>query len=230
MAMTARVLLIEDDDALGRQVRDILRGDHLEVEWVRDGDDAGRLDVSAFALVVLDLMLPGTYGLDLLKRWRAAGIEIPVLVLSARPDANDKVRALKLGADDYVTKPFWPDELLARVRARLRRPELRRHDGSIRIGQIELDVDGRSVRVDGENTPEFTKVELDLLRVLAKRPGSALSRRALVEACLDPDNTGNERTLDVHISRVRKKLGVAGGQLQTVWGIGYKLVADPERP
>jgi DNA-binding response OmpR family regulator len=226
--MTTRILLVEDDDALGAQVRDMLRKDGFDVEWVRDGDPAAKVDVDGFALVVLDLMLPGTYGLDLLKAWRSREIAVPVLVLSARQDTNDKVRALKLGADDYVTKPFFPDELLARVNARLRRPELRRGEGPVRIGRVELDLDGRRVLVDGEPTPELTKVELDILGVLAKRPGSAISRRALVDACLDPDKAGSERTLDVHVSRVRKKLGAAGAQLQTVWGIGYKLVADAD--
>lgn len=226
--MTTRILLVEDDDALGAQVRDMLRKDGFDVEWVRDGDRAAKVDVDGFALVVLDLMLPGTYGLDLLKAWRSREIAVPVLVLSARQDTNDKVRALKLGADDYVTKPFFPDELLARVNARLRRPELRRGEGPLRIGRVEIDLDGRRVLVDGEPTPELTKVELDILGVLAKRPGSAISRRALVDTCLDPDKAGSERTLDVHVSRVRKKLGAAGGQLQTVWGIGYKLVAEAD--
>ncbi|MCB9600055.1 MAG: response regulator transcription factor [Sandaracinus sp.] len=224
--MTTRILLVEDDDALGSQVEGILRGDGFEVTWLRDGDRASKVDVTEFALIVLDLMLPGTYGLDLLKRWRAAEHEVPVLILSARQDTNDKVRALKLGADDYVTKPFFPDELLARINARLRRPDLRRGEGPLRLGRLEIDVEGREVRVDGASAPELTKVELDILVALAKRPGSALSRRALVDACLDPDKAGSERTLDVHVSRVRKKLGPAGGQLQTVWGIGYKLVAD----
>jgi two-component system response regulator MtrA len=226
--MTARILLVEDDDALGAQVRDMLRGDGFDVEWHRDGDAAAKVDVTGFALVVLDLMLPGTYGLDLLKRWRTAELDVPVLVLSARQDTNDKVRALKLGADDYVTKPFFPDELLARVNARLRRPDLRRGEGPLRLGRLELDVEGRSLRIDGEPSPELTKVELDILIALAKRPGSAISRRALVEACLDPDKLGSERTLDVHVSRVRKKLGPAGAQLQTVWGIGYKLVPEAD--
>ncbi|MCA9612517.1 MAG: response regulator, partial [Myxococcales bacterium] len=99
--MTTRILLVEDDDALGAQVEGILRGDGFEVTWLRDGDRASKVDVTDFALIVLDLMLPGTYGLDLLKRWRAAEHEVPVLILSARQDTNDKVRALKLGADDY---------------------------------------------------------------------------------------------------------------------------------
>lgn len=224
--MSDHILLVEDDAALGKQVAEILQREGFVVTWLEDGDEASRVDVTPFALVVLDLMLPGTYGLDLLKRWRAKGTEVPVLVLSARQDTSDKVRALKLGADDYVTKPFFPDELLARVVARLRRPDIRRGDGALRVGPIEVDVEGRVVRVDGVEVPELTKVELDILAALAKRPGSAFSRRALVESCLDPGKMGTERTLDVHVSRLRKKLGDAGALVQTVWGIGYKLVAD----
>ncbi len=227
--MTLRILLAEDDEALGTQVATILRREGFEVVWHRDGAGAAREDAGTFALVVLDLMLPNVYGLDLLKRWRASGASTPVLVLSARDDTSDKVRALKIGADDYVTKPFWPEELVARVRARLRRPDIRAPGGGpLRVGRLEIDVDERAVRVDGTPTPELTKVELDVLLALAKRAGSAISRRALVEACLDPEKMGNERTLDVHVSRLRKKLGAAGPQLMTVWGIGYKLVSEPK--
>ncbi|MBC7172510.1 MAG: response regulator transcription factor [Polyangiaceae bacterium] len=226
--MSGRILLVEDDEALGSQVAEILKREGFEVVWHREGGGAAREDAASFALVVLDVMLPGVYGLDLLKGWRAKGLEVPVLVLSAREDTSDKVRALKLGADDYMTKPFWPEELVARVRARLRRPDIRKADAPLRVGRIELDVSGRSVLVDGAATEELTKVELDILTTLAKRAGSAMTRRALVEACLDPEKMGSERTLDVHVSRLRKKLADAGSQLKTVWGIGYKLVADPE--
>ncbi len=166
-------------------------------------------------------MLPGTYGMDLLKIFRQQG-DTPVLVLSARQDTSDKVRALKLGADDYLTKPFWPEELVARVRARLRRPELRREDGRQKVGAIVLDGDARTVEV-GDEAIELTKAELDVLLALARRPGSAMTRRALVEAALEQ---GSERTLDVHVSRLRKKLGTAGAQIATVWGIGYKLLEE----
>ncbi len=219
-----RILLIEDDDALGAQVAESLRGAGFDVEWLRDGEVAKRAEVDRFGLVILDLMLPGVYGLDLLALWRKTS-DVPVLVLSARQDASDKVRALKLGADDYVTKPFWPEELLARVRARLRRPDLVRGDGTTRVvGAIVIDAGKREVRVDG-TIIELTKAELDVLEALARRAGSAVTRAALVNEALDPER-GTERTLDVHISRLRKKLGSAGAQITTVWGIGYKLVSE----
>ncbi|MBO6933649.1 MAG: response regulator transcription factor [Deltaproteobacteria bacterium] len=216
-----RVLLVEDDIALGDQVVEHLEGIGCEVEWIKDGDEARGEDSTEYALIVLDLMLPGTYGMELLKIFRSQG-DVPVLVLSARQDTSDKVRALKLGADDYLTKPYWPEELVARVRARLRRPELRREDGRKKVGAIVLDEGARTVEVGGASI-DLTKAELDVLLALAKRPGSAMTRRALVEAALEQ---GSERTLDVHVSRLRKKLGDAGGQIATVWGIGYKLLEE----
>ncbi len=216
-----KVLLVEDDIALGDQVVEQLEEIGCAVEWIKDGDEARGEDSTEYALIVLDLMLPGTYGMDLLKIFRQQG-DTPVLVLSARQDTSDKVRALKLGADDYLTKPYWPEELVARVRARLRRPELRREDGRQKVGAIVLDGDARTVEV-GDEAIELTKAELDVLLALARRPGSAMTRRALVEAALEQ---GSERTLDVHVSRLRKKLGTAGAQIATVWGIGYKLLEE----
>lgn len=220
--MSDRILLVEDDEKLGAQVVSHLTRAGYEPTWIKDGDAARGEDPSRYSLVILDLMLPGTYGLDLLKRYRTS-TEVPVLILSAREDSADKVRALKLGADDYVTKPFWPEELLARVAARLRRPTLERREGPTRFGGLVIDLERREVRVDDADV-ELTKVELDLLTALAKRPGSPMTRAALVDAALDPEAGGNERTLDVHVSRLRKKLGRYGECVATVWGIGYKLV------
>ena len=218
--MTQRILLVEDDEKLGAQIVEHLTGEGLEVEWVRDGDVALRADPDAFDLIVLDLMLPGTYGLDVLKRYRKSS-QVPVMILSAREDTRDKVRGLELGADDYMTKPFWPEELVARVQARLRRPTMQRTD-EIEVGPIHIDLDARVVKVEGE-VVELTRVEHDLLAALARRPGMAMTRASLVEAALDPDRQGTERTLDVHVSRLRKKLGDAGERVETVWGIGYRL-------
>jgi two-component system response regulator MtrA len=144
-----------------------------------------------------------------------------VLILSARNETPDKVRALKLGADDYVTKPFWPEELVARVDARMRRPVLQR-GALLRAGPLELDVDARRITLEGDAL-ELTKAEFDILAMLARRPGAAVTRAALVDEALDPDQGGTERTLDVHVSRLRKKLGDRGGLIKTVWGIGYRL-------
>ena len=218
--MSNRILLVEDDDALGRQVVETLSQAGFDPHWVQDGDDARSLEPNDYRLVVLDLMLPGTYGMDLLKRYRGRS-EVPVVILSARDDTADKIRALQLGADDYVTKPFFPEELLARIHACLRRPNLSSSDRLV-VGPIVVDLERREVTVRGAAL-SITPVELEILSTLARRKGAAVTREALVEAALDPAQESSRRTLDVHISRLRSKLGDDATQLETVWGIGYRL-------
>jgi DNA-binding response OmpR family regulator len=215
-----RILLVEDDQALGAQIVKQLREAGFDPTWITDGRAALDASPDQFSLLILDLMLPGVHGLDVLKHLRS-GSDVPVLILSARNDSADKVRALGLGADDYVTKPFWPEELVARVRARLRRPLLQRSDVIV-CGDLEIDLSGRSALLGGERV-DLTRVEFDLLAALARRPGSAVSRAWLAEHVLDPEREGGERTLDVHVSRLRKKLGNAGTRIVTVWGVGYRL-------
>ncbi|MEM6955886.1 MAG: response regulator transcription factor, partial [Myxococcota bacterium] len=167
------------------------------------------------------------YGLDLLKIYRTRS-DVPVLMLSARDQTTDKVRALELGADDYLTKPFWPEELLARVAARLRRPEVIKDVDQRTVGDLRIDFSARQLahKADGEWTAiTTTAAEFDVMAMLARRPGQPISRQALVDGALDPEQ-GTPRALDVHISRLRKKLGPAAPQLATVWGIGYRLDAD----
>lgn len=213
------VLLIEDDEALGRQVVDQLQAAGFSVVWWRHGRIIEASDFRDVVLVILDLMLPGVPGLDILKQLRQES-DVPVLVLSARQDSHDKVLALKLGADDYVTKPFWPEELIERVRARLRRFVMDR-SSQVRLGALLIDGVRREVTVDNAKL-ELTRVELDLLLALAHRVGEPVSRRWLLANVLDPEKEATERTLDVHISRLRRKLG-DGRVIETVWGIGYRL-------
>ena len=220
MSDAAQILLVEDDPQLGEQVVKHLTRAGFEVTWVDDGDAARGAPLDELDLIVLDLMLPGTYGMDLLKIYRAQS-QVPVLILSARDAATDKVRALKLGADDYMTKPFWPEELVARVAARLRRPTMERSDVT-RVGALTLDLEARKLEVEGEAV-DVTPIEWNILAQLARRKGSAVTREALVEAALDDAAEGASRNLDVHISRLRKKLGPAAKQLATVWGVGYRL-------
>lgn len=222
--MSKRVLVVEDDAELGAQIVSRLQGAGYEPIWWREGR---RLAEGAFPdveIVVLDLMLPGAYGMDMLKELRTFS-DVPVLVLSARNDTADKVRALQLGADDYMTKPFWPEELIERVRARLRRPTMQRTD-VIETGPLRIDRASREVLASGRRV-DLTRVEFDLLLALAERPGMPVTRNHLVDKVLDPERDGSGRTLDVHVSRIRKKLGNAT-LVETVWGIGYRLVAAPE--
>jgi two-component system, OmpR family, response regulator MtrA len=217
--MTDRILVIEDDERLGAQIVEHLRKAGFETLRRSTGELILPGSLPGFSLLVLDLMLPGKHGLDILKHLRTYS-EVPVLVLSARDSSADKVRAFKLGADDYLTKPFWPEELIERVRARLRRPAMQRGE-PLRFGGLELDLGARQASMQGRPV-ELTRVEFDLLAALAQRAGEAVTRKWLADNVLDPDKEGTERTLDVHVSRLRKKL--EGEELiETVWGIGYRL-------
>jgi len=224
--MKPRVLLVEDDERLGQQVVASLRAAGLDLVWATRGDDAMQHQFGEYALVILDLMLPGAHGFDVLKALRADHRHVPVIVLSARQDTHDKIRGFELGADDYLTKPFWPEELLARVQARLRRPAIGDADQAVEIGGLRIDVAGTRVTVDGAAV-DLTRAEFAILAALARRPGSAVSRAALADAALDPDGDADDRALDVHVSRIRKKLGPCGTAVATVWGVGYRLTAPP---
>src|SRR5687767_677382 len=169
--MKHRVLLVEDDEKLGAQVVASLTEAGYEPTWLRDGRYVTPEALEGLSLLILDLMLPGSHGLDVLKRLRNDS-DVPVLILSARNETKDKVRALELGADDYLTKPFWPEELLERVRARVRRPALQRGD-ALEVGKLRLDLATRGVSVEG-GPVELTRVEFDLLAALARRPGVAV--------------------------------------------------------
>jgi DNA-binding response OmpR family regulator len=174
-------------------------------------------------LVVLDVGLPDVDGLEVCKRLRATS-QIPVIFLTARDSEVDRVLGLELGGDDYLTKPFSPAELVARVKA-----VLRRVDGGggaaaaevMQCGRVAIDAGRREVRVDGEPV-EFTTKEFDLLRYLAERPGLALSRQQILDGVWGFDWYGDARTVDVHIAQVRKKLGDAV-EIKTVRGVGYRL-------
>jgi DNA-binding response OmpR family regulator len=221
-----RILLVEDDRELGEDLALRLERAGYAPTWIRDGEEALSAEVDGYALVLLDLGLPGAYGLDVLKRYRTKS-EVPVMLVTARDQTADKVRGLALGADDYITKPFWPEELLARVKARLRRPSMKREDETrFTVGTLVVDVEGARVTVSGEPV-ELTRAELAILGVLARRSGRAVTRADLVDEALDGARGGNDRTLDVHVSRLRKKLGDEGKRIATVWGIGYRLESEP---
>jgi DNA-binding response OmpR family regulator len=223
-----RVLVVEDEPVIADLLRTYLERDGFEVEVAADGlvalqaVDRGRPDA-----VVLDVGLPGLDGTEVCRRMRAAGDWTPVLFITARDDEVDRVVGLELGADDYVTKPFSPREVVARVRAVLRRgqrPGAAGSDGTpgsrvLRLGGVSLDLDTRLAEADGVPV-ELTTTEFDLLAHLARRPGRVCSREELLAEVWGYPDGIQTRTVDVHVAQLRGKLGEAL-RVRTVRGVGY---------
>lgn len=219
------VLIVEDDAHIADLVRLYLEQTGLRAYQADNGTDALRLVRDRQPkLVILDVGLPGELdGLEVCRRLRAT-TDVPVIMLTARDGEIDRVLGLELGADDYVTKPFSPRELVARVKAILRRSEStskRAAPRVLRTGAVEVDLGRAEARVDGEAVALTTR-EFALLRFLAENSGLALSRRQLLDGAWGDDWYGDERTVDVHVRQLRKKLG-EGFPLTTVRGIGYRL-------
>jgi DNA-binding response OmpR family regulator len=217
------VIVIEDDPHIADLVDLYLRRDGFRVLLARDGEQG--LDLVKQddpAIVILDVGLPGTRdGFDVCREIRARG-SVPVLFLTARDDEVDRILGLELGADDYLVKPFSPRELVARVRAILRRTRgAPAPQETIVIGELEVDLRRREARW-GDTVVSLTTREFDLLAFLAGNIGLALSRQQLLDGVWGSDWYGDERTVDVHVAQLRKKLGPEL-QLATVWGVGYRF-------
>jgi len=226
--MSLRALLIDDDARLA-DLLDSYLGDHdVTLEGAKDGQSGlDALTTGTYDVVLLDVMMPGMDGLEVLRRIRGKSA-IPVIMLTARGDEADRVVGLELGADDYVPKPFSPRELLARIRAVLRRAQPEAQTERIAIGGVEVDVGARSARVDGEEI-DLTGLELDILVALMRRAGRVVPRDALLSEAGRDDVVVSERTVDVHISHLRKKLGDdprSPSLIRTVRGVGYVFVRD----
>jgi len=225
--MKGRILIVEDDSAIAMALRDRLTNEGYQAECIGDGLEGLKRAVDVrWDLIVLDIMLPGKDGLEVCRDIRARGVETPILMLTARDETVDKVVGLKMGADDYLTKPFEMIELLARVEALLRRrgKAIRAAD-SYTVGAFELDILRGELRRDRESMP-LTTYELKLLRYLCEHRGEILDRDTLLDAVWGYDTDVYSRTVDVHIASLRRKLGDSGKQelILTVRGQGYKLV------
>jgi two-component system response regulator RegX3 len=225
--MAERILVAEDEAAIADAVEYALRSEGFEVNAVADGeralDEARR---SAYDLLVLDLMLPNVPGLEVCRRLREESA-VPILMLTARDAELDRVLGLEVGADDYVTKPFSMPELVARVRALLRRRELDSREGGVKlaVGDLEVDLVKHEARVGGEVVP-VTAFELKLLALLASEPQRVFSRREIMRHLWDSDYVGDERACDLHVSNIRRKIEhdpTAPERLVTVRRAGYKL-------
>ena len=226
--MPARILLVDDDTRLHELLTSFLEQNGYAVVGAKDGARGlAALEQGTFDLVVLDVMMPGIDGLEVCRRIRKTS-RIPVLMLTAKGDETDRVVGLEIGADDYVAKPFSPRELLARVRALLRRASPEAQAEELRIGTLHVDVGGRQVRASGR-TVELTGIEFDILVALARRPGRVVGREALLAEAGRGDVSVSDRTVDVHISHLRQKLGAEDEsvpRIKTVRGVGYVLTKD----
>jgi two-component system alkaline phosphatase synthesis response regulator PhoP len=230
------ILVVDDEPGIVTIVRDYLEKAAFRVLTAGDGETALRLArLERPNLMVLDLMLPGIHGLDIIRVLRSdpALHLMSVIMLTARVDEADRLVGLELGADDYVTKPFSPRELVARVRAVLRRAEGEgTYSPTIRAGDLTIDLERRTVR--NANAPvELTATEFDLLAVLARHPGRPFTRAQLVESLYNSSFEGYDRTIDAHIKNLRRKIEDDAHNpryIQMVYGIGYRFAESNEEP
>ncbi|MEU1207687.1 response regulator transcription factor [Nocardia sp. NPDC056611] len=226
------VLIVEDEESLADPLAFLLRKEGFEVTVVGDGPSAlAEFDRSGADIVLLDLMLPGMSGTDVCKQLRVRG-SVPVIMVTARDSEIDKVVGLELGADDYVTKPYSSRELIARIRAVLRRgageePDNGSETAVLEAGPVRMDVDRHTVQVNGKAVTLPLK-EFDLLEYLLRNSGRVLTRGQLIDRVWGADYVGDTKTLDVHVKRLRSKIEADPAKpehLVTVRGLGYKLEA-----
>ena len=218
--MRGTVLLVEDDYSMGTLVQDYLLHEEYRVVWVRDGAEAlAEARRRTLALVLLDIGLPDIDGFDVCRTLKGFS-DVPVIMLTARGDEADRVAGLEIGADDYVAKPFSPRELMARVKAVLRRSGAPGEASTLSHEDVDIDLRAREVAVSGLPV-KLTQKEFDLLVHLASHPGVVYTREELLEHAWQLDYPGGTRTVDVHVAQLRRKLG-RPDIVETVHGVGYK--------
>ena len=216
------VLLVEDEHSIGSMTRGYLERSGWRVVWVRSGEEAlAELGRHQIRIVILDIRLPGIDGFDVARLVRSRS-DVPILMLTARDEEPDRVAGLELGADDYLTKPFSPRELVARMKAVLRRTDGRRAEDVLTLEDVVLDRNAREVSVEGRAV-ELTTKEFDLLATLIENPGVVVSRDQLLDRVWGMTYPGGTRTVDVHVAQLRRKLGKPE-LIRTVRGAGYKTV------
>lgn len=215
-----RILVVEDDHVMGPMIVSSLLRARFHAVLAADIDRALSLLSEPFSLIVLDLSLPDGHGFEILQSLRHRQ-SLPILVLSARQDLQTRVRSFELGAADWMSKPFYMEELLARVRARLPAAH-HANSRSVRIGALELQLEARRAILGGEEV-RLTPIEFNILTYLIERQDRAVSRQILMDATLPIGEPRAERTIDSHVAHLRRKLGNIGPQIATVWGIGYRF-------
>lgn len=225
---TRKVLIAEDDSSVRKAVQRVLELENYQVTAVNDGQAAlEALSKTRFDLAVLDVMMPFADGLTVCKEARHRGIDIPILLLTARVEVGDRVAGLDAGADDYLVKPFVVDELLARCRALLRRNAAASSATILRVGDLTLNTLSREVH-RGEREIMLTKTEFDLLELLMQQPGTVISRDTIYEAIWGYNFETNSKSLDVYIGYLRRKTeeGTESRVVYTVRGVGYTVKAS----
>ena len=216
-----RLLVVEDDDIVADAIARGLTAAKYSVHRVASAEAAHTaLEAEEFALAVIDVGLPGTDGLSLVRRLRSTGVTMPTLILTARCTLNDKVKALDLGADDFLSKPFEPAELAARCRALMRRSS-GALDGVIKFNRMRVDLIGKRLHIDEEEV-ELTAREWLLLECLVKRTGQIVSKERVQQAVSSPEHEMTPNAVEVHVSRLRAKLGDAA-VIRSLRGLGYRL-------
>jgi two-component system alkaline phosphatase synthesis response regulator PhoP len=226
--MARRILVVDDNPKITEVLSAYLTAEGFEVEIAADGPSAvAAVERHVPDLALLDIMLPGLDGVELTRRFQREH-DLPVILVTARTDEVDRLIGLEVGADDYVSKPFSPREVVARVKAVLRRverAETRSAEEPLRVGGLVVDPAGREVAVDGRGV-ELTRTEFDMLQTMATHPGRVYTRMQLMEAAQGDAYEGYERTVDAHVKNLRRKLGDDPREprfVQTVFGVGYKL-------
>ena len=221
------IIVVDDEQSIIDFVRIYVEREGFLCRGINDGLVAfNEIMQTNPTLVVLDVMLPGMSGFDVCRKLRASNNQVPVIMLTAKDEDIDKILGLELGADDYLTKPFNPRELIARIKAVLRRNNLKKQteEEVIKVGDISINIQRREVTANGKLIFLRTQ-EFELLRVLAEEPGRVYSRDQLLYLAWGYDFAGQTRTVDVHVAQLRKKLENSSAQLETVTGYGYKLKA-----
>jgi two-component system response regulator CpxR len=222
-----RLLIIDDDVELCGLLKEFLQREGFAVECAHDGQSGlEHAKLGGYDLIILDVMLPGLDGFEILKRLRTES-QVPVLMLTARGQDVDRIVGLELGADDYLPKPFNPRELSARVKAILRRTEAKANRGRLEVNGVALDPGSRQVTLEGKPI-EVTTLEFDILEHLMRNAGHVVSRDGLMESLYNRKSTPFDRSIDMHVSHLRRKLEGGKPVIKTIRGVGYQFCQTPE--
>lgn len=223
-----KVLVVDDESRMRKLVRDFLVKSNFDVLEAGDGEQA--VDIffreKDIALIVLDVMMPKMDGWQVCREIRAYS-KVPIIMLTARADEQDELLGFQLGVDEYISKPFSPKILVARIEAILRRTNPKGQETLLTCGGIEVDKEAHQVKIDGQDV-ELSYKEFELLTYFMENKGIALSREKILNNVWDYDYYGDARTIDTHVKKLRSKLGEQGNMIKTIWGMGYKLSEDSE--